>query len=163
MVMMILPAADAVSRLNFLLHFPAETGRPWPPCQQTDLWSSGSRASGDFVEGRVGHLIGLHLRRPLYHRLERLEHTWIRGAGIRLRVFFQIPQTDADRVTSAGGDQRDFVLEALLLPKGGNDVLGEELGERRRVTRLEMERNTASKHVNLPGLACHHGKSDNLI
>jgi hypothetical protein len=46
------------------------------------------------------------------------------------------------------------MLEALLLSEHGNDVLVEEPSELSLATRLEMERNIASKHVNLPGLAC---------
>src|SRR5438105_4071609 len=111
--------------------------------------ASGRRASGDLVEGRVRHLIRLHPRRALKHLLQRLEDGGIRATRIRLCVFFQIPHADANRVCSARGDERDFVLEALLLPKHRNDVLVEELGERCRVPRLEMERIKAYKHINL--------------
>src|SRR5688572_7982991 len=111
--------------------------------------ASGSRASTDLVEGRAGHLIRLHLRRALHHRLQCLQDTGIRAPGIGLRVFFQVPHADTDRLRSAGGEEQDFVLEALLLSEHGDDVLVEEPGELFCTTGLEMEGNGTSKHVNL--------------
>src|SRR6266699_1828929 len=104
------------------------------PGPRDELTSDG-RTSGDLVEGRARHFICLDPRRALDHRLERLDHAGIHAAGIRVRVFFYIPHADADRVCSARGDERDFVLEALLVPKYRNDVLVEELGERCRAPR----------------------------
>src|SRR5436309_7559769 len=149
-VMMILLSRVIHSRQDFL---PISTDRaavaPTGPID--DVSASGRRASGDLVEGRVRHLIRLHPRRALDHLLQRLEDGGIRATRVPLCVFFQIPHADANRVCSARGDERDFVLEALLLPKHRNDVLVEELGERWRVPRLELEGNTACKYVNLLG------------
>src|SRR5437762_1981689 len=113
--------------------------------------ASGSRASCDLVEGRVGHLIRLDLRRTLYDLLEHFEHIGICATGIRLCVFFLIPHTDANRIRFSRSDEHEFVLGTLLLSKHGNEVLVEEPSELRGATRFEMERNSASKHVNLPG------------
>jgi hypothetical protein len=64
-------------------------------------------------------------------------------------VILHVPHADADRLPSAGGEERDFVLKALLFSEHGNYVLVEEPCELSSATGLEMEGNTASKHVNL--------------
>src|SRR2546426_4202758 len=83
-------------------------GRPKPaplvaaPLVRTDrsaLVASGDLAlalSGDLVEGRVGNLVGLNLRRSLNHGREVLQHFGIGVAAIGVRVLFPIPQTDGD-------------------------------------------------------------------
>src|SRR5205814_2858699 len=128
---------------------------PWNrapgPMGRTEVSGSDSRSGGGLVEGRARHFVQVYLRRTFDHLLQRLDHAGIRAAGIRLRVFFQIPHADADRVCSARGDESDFVLEALLLPKDRKDVVVEDPGELCRAPWLEMEGNTACIHVNLLG------------
>src|SRR4029453_5214600 len=150
-VMMISSFCVIQSRQNFLSAQLMEELGDRPALQADRLSASSSRARGDLVEGRVRHLVRLHSRRALHHLLQRLKDTGIRATAICLCVFLQIPHTDADRLSSALGDERDFVLEAFLLPQHRNHVFVDELCEFCGAPRLEMERNTACKHVNLQG------------
>src|SRR5437773_2690995 len=122
--------------------------------------ASGRRATGDLVEGRTGHLVGLHLRRTVDNLRQRLEHAGVCLTGVRICAVFQIPHADADRVHSARGNEGDLVLKALLLAEHGDDVLVDQLSELCRATGLEMERNTASKHGNLQGWRAYEGKPE---
>src|SRR5438876_791721 len=79
--------------------------------------ASGRRASGDLVEGRVGHFVGLHLRRAFDNLRQSREHAGVDATGVRLCAFFQIPHADTDRVRSARGKERELVLKALLFAK----------------------------------------------
>src|SRR5436309_11912156 len=101
--------------------------------------SSRLDANWNLVEGRVAHLVRLHLRRAFDDLRQRLDHAGVGAAGVRLCVLFLIPHADADRVRSARGNEGDLVLEALLFTKNGNDVRVEELGELCCATGLEME------------------------
>src|SRR5258707_11327671 len=87
-----------------------------PPTKEP-LSASRRDASGDLVEGRIGNLVGANLRCSLNHLRQGLQHSWIGIAAIGLGVLFLIPQTDSDGFRSPRGDERDFVLEAFLLPK----------------------------------------------
>jgi len=69
-------------------------------------------------EGRVGHVIRLHLWRVLEHLIQRLEDTGIRAAGIHLSVFFRIPHTDADRVRSTGASAPQLKVSTTSLRSG---------------------------------------------
>src|SRR3989442_13394391 len=80
-----------------------------------DLLASDWLPSGDLVPGRVGNLRGLDLRSSLNHLRHGLQHFWIGSAAIRFRVLLLLPQTDSDRFPSFRGDERELVLEALLV------------------------------------------------
>src|SRR3972149_6624214 len=114
-----------------------------------DLSASNYLPSADLVEGRVGNLKGVNLRGSLNHFPQGLQHCWIGPAVIRFRVLFLIPQTDCDRFHSARDDERDFVLEAFLLSKQGNDFLLERLGKLGKAVGLDTHGHISSKHVNL--------------
>src|SRR5881396_155784 len=100
-------------------------GRPKPPPPR-DLALA---LSGDLVEGRVGHLEGVNLRRPLNNLRQPPEHLGIGVAAIRIRALFPIPQTDGDGLLAVCGEERELVLEAGLFPKERKDVLLDGAGE----------------------------------
>src|SRR5919201_6583756 len=80
-------------------------GRTWPPSLPTHELSA-SDASDELVEGRVRHLIGVHLRRALHHVRQGSEHGRIGAAVIGVRVLFVGPQTDVYHFRSAWDDER---------------------------------------------------------
>ena len=97
-------------------------GRPWPPLPHTRaLAASEGHARGDPMEGRVRHLIGVHLRRAFHDVRHRLQHLGIGGASIGLRVRLLVPDTDTHRFRAAWDDERYLVLEAWLCAQQGND------------------------------------------
>src|SRR5882724_13039125 len=73
-------------------------------------------ACGDLVEGRVRHLVGVNLRCSLNHLRQARQHLRIGVAVIVVRVLFPIPQTDRNRFGAVRGEERNLVLEAILLP-----------------------------------------------
>src|SRR6185437_2302847 len=103
--------------------------------------------SGDLVEGRAGHLVGIHLRRALDDRRQTLEHLGIGVAVIGIRALLAIPEADSDGVLAAFAEERDLVLEAVLFSQQRQDVLLELLGELLGAVGLEIERNVASVHM----------------
>jgi hypothetical protein len=103
----------------------------------------------DVVEGGVRYLQVLNLRGPVQHFPEGLHHFWVSSSAIGVRVLLCIPETDSHRIPVAWDNKRDFVLEALLLPKQGNDLLLTCLGELRSAIRFQMHGNVSSNHENL--------------
>ncbi len=73
---------------------------------------------------------------------------WIGSALISFRVLLLLPQTDCDCFFSVRGEERDFIFEALLLPKEGNDFLLNRQSKLRNAIRLQLHANSTSKHVN---------------
>src|SRR6202171_6708725 len=104
------------------------------------------RASGDLVEGRVGDLIILKLRSSFDDLSQRLQHVRIARAAVGFRVLFRVPEADRIRLRSARDDERDFVLETLLLSEQGKDFLFQRLGELRGAVRLELNANVSRIH-----------------
>src|SRR2546422_1784698 len=106
---------------------------------------------GDLVPGRVRNLRRLNLRSSLNHFRHRLQHVWIGSATVRLRVLFLLPQTDCDRFLAVvRWEERDFVPEALLLAKQGDDFLLDHRSKLRNAVGLQLHANGSGKHVNLP-------------
>src|SRR4030095_861302 len=98
-----------------------ERGRTWsPPPYPKDLFASGSDARDYLVEGRVRHLIGVHLRRALHHLRQGFQHCWIGAAVIGFRLLFVIPYTDTHRFCAIWDDECNLVLEARLFTQQGN-------------------------------------------
>ena len=87
-----------------------------------DLSASDGGVRDERVEGRVRHLIGVHLRRALHHVRQGSEHGRIGAAVIGVRLRFVVPHTDTHRFRSAWDDEGNLVLEAWLLAQQGNDV-----------------------------------------
>src|SRR5438093_6792464 len=112
-----------------------------------DLSASDWLPSGDLVPGRVGNLRGLDLRSSFNHLRHGLQHFCIGSAVIGFRVLLLLPQTDSDRFPAFRGDEGDLVLEALRLPKDGNDFPLNQLGELRDAIGLQLHANGTSKHV----------------
>src|SRR5712692_5072976 len=79
-------------------------------------------ARGDLVECRVRNLVVLNLGRSFNHLRESLQDFGVGVAAIVVRVLFRIPQTDRDRFGAVGGEERDVVLEAVLLAQYGQDA-----------------------------------------
>src|SRR2546428_444732 len=104
-------------------------------------------ACGDLVEGRVRNLVGLNLRRSLNHLRQARQHLRIDVAVIVVRVLFPIPQTDRNRLGAVRGEERNLVLEAILFPKQGQDVLLERLGELTGRVGLQMHGHIACVHI----------------
>src|SRR5712664_1547124 len=92
-----------------------------------DTSASSRDSSGDLVEDRVANLIGAYLRNSLNHFPQGLQHSCIGIGAIDVGVLFLIPQTDSDGFRAPWGDERHFVLEALLLPKQGKGLLFDQL------------------------------------
>src|SRR2546426_128115 len=68
-----------------------------------------------------------------------------------LRVLFLLPQTDCDRFLAVvRWEERDFVPEALLLAKQGDDFLLDHRSKLRNAVGLQLHANGSGKHVNLP-------------
>src|SRR5438876_12144938 len=72
-------------------------------------------ACGDLVEGRVRNLVGLNLRCSLDHLRQARQHLRIDVAAVVVRALFPIPQTDRNRFGAVRGNERNLVLEAILL------------------------------------------------
>src|SRR5712691_3884706 len=79
-------------------------------------------ARGDLVECRVRNLVVLNLGRSFNHLRESLQDFGVGVAAIVVRVLSAIPQTDRDRFGAVAGEERDLVLEAVLLAQYGQDV-----------------------------------------
>src|SRR2546421_5882032 len=109
-------------------------------------------ACGDLVEGRVRNLVGLNLRCSLNHLRQARQHLRIDVAAIVVRVLFPIPQTDRNRFGAVRGNKRNLVLEAILFPKQGQDVLLERLGELTGRVGLQMQRHITCVHISTPWL-----------
>src|SRR3989442_6571 len=108
-------------------------------------------ACGDLVEGRVRHLVGLNLRCSINRLRECRQHLRIDVAVIVVRVLFPIPQTDRNRFGAVRREERNLVLEAILLPKQGQDVLLERPGELTGRIGLQMQGHIACVHIRLLG------------
>jgi hypothetical protein len=106
---------------------------------------------GDLVPGRVGNLRGPNLRSAFNHVRHGLQHCWIGSPAIRVRVLFLVPQTDGDRFLPVRGNEREFIPEAVLFPKEGNDFLLNRQRKLRNAIRLQLHANCTSKHVNPHG------------
>src|SRR5437667_8635475 len=106
-------------------------------------------ACGDLVEGRVRHLVRLNLRCSLNHLRQARQHLRIDVAAIVVRALFPITQTDRHRFGAVRGDEGNLVLEALLFPKQGQDVLLERLGKLTGRVGLQMQGHIACVHVRL--------------
>src|SRR3989441_1440912 len=104
-------------------------------------------ACGDLVEGRVRNLVGLNPRCSLNHLRQTRQHLRIDVAAIVVRVLFPIPQTDRNRFGAVRGNERNLVLEAILSPKQGQDVLLERLAELTSRVSLQMHRHIACVHI----------------
>src|SRR2546426_6960573 len=104
-------------------------------------------ARGDLVERRVRNLVVLNLGRSFNHLRETLQDFGIGVAAIVVRVLFPIPQTDRDRFGAVGGEERDLVLEAVLLAQHGQDVRFQRPRELRGCIGLELQRDIACVHI----------------
>src|SRR2546422_5174990 len=104
---------------------------------------------GDLVEGRVRNLEGLNRRCSLNHLRQARQHLRIDVAAIVVRALFPIPQTDRHRFGAVRGNEGNLVLEALLFPKQGQDVLLERLGKLTGRVGLQMQGHIACVHVRL--------------
>src|SRR5256885_10439823 len=104
-------------------------------------------ACGDLVEGRVRNLVRLNLRCSLHYLRQARQHLRIDVAVIVVRVLFPIPQTDRNRFGAVRGEERNLVLETMLLPKQGQDVLLERPGKLTGRVGLQMQRHIACVHV----------------
>src|SRR6266568_23610 len=117
---------------------------------EIDPSASGCGASGDLVESRVANLIDLHLRSPVHHFREGLQHCWIGVAAVSFRVLFSVPQTDSQRLRSVWDNERDFALEAILFSKQRNDFLVKRAGKFRNAIGLQMNGYISAKHWQPP-------------
>src|SRR5437667_7068497 len=108
-------------------------------------------ACGDLVEGRVRHLVRLNLRCSLHHLRQARQHLRIDVAAVVVRVLFAIPQTDRNRFGAVRGNERNLVLEAMLLPKQGQDVLLERLAELAGRIGIQMQGHIACVHIDSLG------------
>src|SRR6266498_475298 len=106
---------------------------------------------GDPVEGRVRNLEGLNRRCSLNYLRQARQHLRIDVAAIVVRVLFPIPQTDRNRFGAVRGNERNLVLEAILSPKQGQDVLLERLGKLTGRVGLQMQGHIACVHIRLLG------------
>src|SRR5881392_3159946 len=109
-------------------------------------------ACGDLVEGRVRNLVRLNLRRSLHDLRQARQHLRIDVAVIVVRVLFPIPQTDRNRFGAVRGEERNLVLETMLLPKQGQDVLLERPGKLTGRVRLQMQGHITCVHIATPWL-----------
>src|ERR1700680_2027633 len=113
-----------------------------------DPSTSGRNVRRDFVEGRIGNLIGVNLRRSLNNSPNNLKQFWIGIAGISVRVLFLIPQTDTDSLRSAWSNKGNFVLETFLFSKQRKCFVFDKSAKLRNTVRLQADRYTTSKHGN---------------
>src|SRR2546430_15110813 len=109
-------------------------------------------ACGDLVEGRVRNLVRLNLRCSVHHLRQARQHLRIDVAVIVVRVLFPIPQTDRNRFGAVRGEERNLVLETMLLPKQGQDVLLERPGKLSGRVGLQMQGHIACVHISPPWL-----------
>jgi hypothetical protein len=128
-------------------------GRPPPPNANACPLASGCYESRRLLQGRVGHLKVSDLRGTVDYFRQGLQHFWIATAEVGFRIFFLVPKTDRDHVrTGSGGDEYDFVSEAVLFLKEGKDLVLDCLGKFCTGIGLQVHGNVTSKHVNLLGL-----------
>src|SRR5207249_5655835 len=99
----------------------------------------GCYGNSDLVDGRVTNVPVLNLRRSVKHFRQGLQHFLITAAAIGVRVLLRIPETNSNRFLGAWNGERDFVLEAFLFPKQGNDFLLERLGKRSEEHTSELQ------------------------
>src|SRR5579864_577535 len=124
------------------------------------LLASGCHESRPLLQGRVGNLKVSDLRSTVYHFRQGLQHFWIAAAKIGFRVLFLVPETDGDPFRSgSGGDEYDFVLETVLLPKQGKNLVLDGLAKLCTGIGLQVHGNVTSKHVNLLGLVRLRGEN----
>src|SRR2546427_12603246 len=95
----------------------------------------------------TSQLLILNLGRSFNHLRETLQDFGIGVAAIGVRVLFPIPQTDRDRFGAVGGEERDLVLEAVLLAQHGQDVCFQRPRELRGRIGLEVQRDIACVHI----------------
>src|SRR6266581_1340910 len=93
------------------LNRPLALAEPGPYLRAAILWN---------VE--FANLVVLNLGRSFKHLRESLQDFGVGVAAIVVRVLFPIPQTDRDRFGAVAGEERDLVLEAVLLAQYGQDV-----------------------------------------
>src|SRR5258706_10199407 len=125
--------------------------------------SSASRCcSADLVESGVGDLVGVNLRRSLDQLRQDSGHIGVGTAVVGFRALFVVPQTDAERILAGWSNKGDFIQKALLLPKHGNDVRFQLLGEFSPAVGLQMQRHSTCIHVAFLGCHGQEGISDNL-
>ena len=91
----------------------------------------------------------LNLRGTVQDVPEEFQHFRVSSSAIGVRVLLFIPETDSHRIAFAWDNERDFVVEALLFPKQGNDFLLECFGELCSAIGLQMHDNVSSNHENL--------------
>src|SRR5229473_88481 len=123
-------------------------GRTWPAPKQRDLSALGRCSNGDLVEGGIGNLIGLYLRRSVNHLRQGLRHFGVSSAVVTCRVLCLVPQTDAKCFLSSRCDKCDFVPESFLFSQQGHHFPFQSLGELGNAA-LQMHGDFACKHVNL--------------
>jgi hypothetical protein len=105
--------------------------------------------SRGLLQSRAGNLKVSNLRSTVDHFRQGLQHFWIAAAEIGFRVLFLVPKTDGDYFRSGSGDDEDdFVLEGVLFPKEGKDLVLDYLGKLHTGIGLQVDRNVTSKHVN---------------
>ncbi len=66
--------------------------------------------------------VTFNLGRSFNYLRETLQDFGIGVAAVVVRVLSPIPRTDCDRFGAVGGEERDLVLEAVLLAQYGQDV-----------------------------------------
>src|SRR3989442_6766635 len=118
------------------LNRPLALAEPGPYLRAAILWN---------VE--FANLVVINLGRSFNHLRETLQDFGIGVAAIVVRVLFPIPQTDRDRFGAVGGEERDLVLEAVLLAQNGQDVRFQRPPELRGRIGLEVQRDIACVHI----------------
>jgi hypothetical protein len=116
------------------------------------LLASGCYENCGLLQSRVGNLKVSDLWSAVDHFRQDLQHFWIAAAEIGVRVLLLVPKTDSDHFRScSGGDEYDFVLEAVLFLKEGKNLVLDGLGKLRTGIGLQVHGNVTRKHVNLLG------------
>src|SRR5437667_407263 len=115
----------------------------------------------DLVEGRVGNLVRLDLRRALDDLRKTPQQGGICVATVGLRVLLLLPQADGQHVLAILRDERDLVLEAVLLAQHGQNVRFEHPGELGGRIGLQVQRDVTSVHEMTPSRsAMNFGAAD---
>src|ERR1043166_6966018 len=107
--------------------------------------------SGDLGGSRIADFEVLHSRGAFDHLRQHLQNILVLLAVVSLRVLFLIPKTDGDRLVAFRGDERDLILESLLLPEHGDNIVLERAGKFRRTIPLQLYGDVARIHINLLG------------
>jgi len=109
----------------------------------------GSYCGSDFVKGGVTYIKCFHMERSIHKFCEDLGYFLVSLAVVGFRTLCAVPQAYSERFGSGWGNKGDLVLKSLLFSKYWDDFLFQRLRELDSTVGLQMQIDSACKHVGL--------------